>query len=68
MTGPRYAKKSEWAEAQADELYKSADALKYQSSAGSSMKAARKYQAIDRLCAEAARFKRVASALRRKGK
>lgn len=64
----RYEKKSEWADTQAAELQARAYDLLMQSSGGSSGRAARKFDAVRRLEAEAGRFRSIAQALRRRGK
>jgi len=48
-----YAKKSEWAAAQAADLRATAERMRYESSKGSSLKAARKFSAIANLRTEA---------------
>ena len=58
------ARKAEWAEGQAKKLRDQAFKLETQSSGGKSIRAARKYDAIDHLNAEAARFEAIAARFR----
>lgn len=67
-TSQRFAKKSDWAAAQADALMRQSLEMEGQSSGGSTRRAARKFDAIRRLRAESERFRGIAQALRRKGK
>lgn len=60
---PRYPTKAGWAAAQAADARALATDLRYSSSAGSSIKARRKFDQIARLEAEAARFERLAARL-----
>lgn len=62
-----YAKKSEWARAQADEVRKTIETLRFTSSRGSSLRAARKYQSIDNLYREVQRYERMALRYEREG-
>lgn len=63
---PYFAKKSEWARAQADEIRRRANELRYESTT-SSAKAARKYECVRNLEAEAARMDSIARRLEAKG-
>ncbi len=60
-TRPFYKTKAEWAAAQASDMRARARRLRFQSSAGSSIRARRKFQQVDGLNAEAARFEVLAA-------
>lgn len=62
----RFAKKSEWARDQADQLRCRANELRYESTT-SSLKAARKYEAVRNLEAEASRMESIARRYEAKG-
>ncbi len=63
----RFARKSDWASARADDLQKQALELRFTSSDGSTRRAARKYRGVTHLESEAARFRDIARRLREKG-
>lgn len=62
----RFFKKSEWARDQADQIRRRANELRYESTT-SSAKAARKYECVRNLEAEAARMDSIARRLEAKG-
>ncbi|CAN7388300.1 hypothetical protein LJR143_002172 [Pseudoxanthomonas sp. LjRoot143] len=64
---PRFPTKAGWAAAQAADARALATDLRYRSSAGSSIKARRKFERIAHLEAEAARFDRMAARFEERG-
>lgn len=63
-----FATKAEWARNKAVEIRAEAHRLRFESSHGSARRAARKYEGIDRLLGEAARFDHMAARFERQGK
>lgn len=57
----RFATKSDWARAQAEEFDRRARELERESSGGSYARAARKGEQVSRLRAEAARYRQIAA-------
>jgi hypothetical protein len=64
---PHYRTKAEWAAAKASELRQQARQLRFQSSAGSYIKAARKARSVNHLDAQAHRYERLAARFRDSG-
>lgn len=62
-----YSKKSDWADAKADELFMRARELQFEPSFRSTYRAARKYRGVAALEAEGNRFRGIAKRLREKG-
>jgi len=65
---PRHKTKADWATAQANDMRARAEALRYESSGGSVLRARRKFDQIEDLCREASRFEGMAARFKALGK
>jgi hypothetical protein len=64
---PYFKTKAEWAASRAKELRDQAYKIRFTSSNGQAWRARRKFESVDRLYEEAARFDQMAATYRRKG-